>query len=185
VITPCPAGNFACYATQPAGTSFYVTGNPFTGTDPVTASIGHSGIPTGSFTDLFTFTIGTAGQGEIGSGSGSAITFFIGGIANVDFTNVYIDNGTTQYFASAGDLAADSITIEGVPIFGGVLNTLYIEGSVYANNGTGGVGSYGGSLGFTPGAVPEPGTWAMMLLGFGAIGFGLRRRRPAFQAQLA
>ena len=27
------------------------------------------------------------------------------------------------------------------------------------------------------GAVPEPGTWLMMLLGFGAIGFGMRRRR--------
>lgn len=29
------------------------------------------------------------------------------------------------------------------------------------------------------GAVPEPGTWAMMLLGFGAIGFGMRRRKSA------
>ena len=28
-------------------------------------------------------------------------------------------------------------------------------------------------------AVPEPATWAMMLLGFGAIGFSVRRRRPA------
>lgn len=26
-------------------------------------------------------------------------------------------------------------------------------------------------------AVPEPGTWAMMLLGFGMVGFGLRSRR--------
>lgn len=26
-------------------------------------------------------------------------------------------------------------------------------------------------------AVPEPATWAMMLFGFGAIGFGMRRRR--------
>lgn len=28
-----------------------------------------------------------------------------------------------------------------------------------------------------PGAVPEPGTWMMMLVGFGAIGFATRRRR--------
>lgn len=28
------------------------------------------------------------------------------------------------------------------------------------------------------GAVPEPSTWAMMLLGFGAVGFGMRRRKP-------
>ena len=28
-------------------------------------------------------------------------------------------------------------------------------------------------------AVPEPGIWAMMLLGFGAIGFSLRRRKSA------
>ena len=26
------------------------------------------------------------------------------------------------------------------------------------------------------GAVPEPGTWAMMLVGFGAVGYGMRRR---------
>ena len=36
------------------------------------------------------------------------------------------------------------------------------------------------------GAVPEPGTWAMMLLGFGGMGVALRRRRKsAYIAQLA
>lgn len=30
-----------------------------------------------------------------------------------------------------------------------------------------------------PGAVPEPGTWAMMLIGFGAIGGAMRARRRA------
>jgi hypothetical protein len=28
-------------------------------------------------------------------------------------------------------------------------------------------------------AVPEPGTWAMMLIGFGAVGFAMRRRKSA------
>ena len=34
------------------------------------------------------------------------------------------------------------------------------------------------------GAVPEPATWAMMLLGFGAIGASMRRRKPIL-AQIA
>ena len=35
------------------------------------------------------------------------------------------------------------------------------------------------------GAVPEPATWAMMLLGFGAMGMSLRRRRIAKSFQTA
>ena len=34
-------------------------------------------------------------------------------------------------------------------------------------------------------AVPEPATWAMMLLGFGAIGMGMRRQRKTAVRQLA
>ena len=33
--------------------------------------------------------------------------------------------------------------------------------------------------------VPEPATWAMMLLGFGAVGFAMRRRRRPMLTQLA
>ena len=41
--------------------------------------------------------------------------------------------------------------------------------------------------GIGTGAVPEPGTWATMLLGFGAIGYSMRRRRAKLApgAQLA
>ena len=38
---------------------------------------------------------------------------------------------------------------------------------------------------FTINAVPEPATWALMLLGFGAIGFGMRRRREMGALQFA
>lgn len=34
--------------------------------------------------------------------------------------------------------------------------------------------------GFGAGGVPEPGTWALMIMGFGLAGAGLRRRRAAF-----
>ena len=34
-------------------------------------------------------------------------------------------------------------------------------------------------------AVPEPGTWAMMLLGFGGVGFAMRRRQRSPLSQMA
>lgn len=69
----------------------------------------------------------------------------------------------------------------------------------YNNNGTLAVGAYGylnpdvrlytgGSLTQTSEvvvdtpAVPEPATWGMMILGIGAVGYAMRRRRVAFAA---
>ena len=46
-------------------------------------------------------------------------------------------------------------------------------------------GSFTGNVRITTGAVPEPGTWALMLLGFGAVGFAMRRQRRPVLAQLA
>jgi hypothetical protein len=42
-----------------------------------------------------------------------------------------------------------------------------------------------GNLTFQVQGVPEPGTWAMMLLGFGGIGMMIRRRRKEGLPQLA
>ena len=59
--------------------------------------------------------------------------------------------------------------------------TLTVEGT------RGEIGSYGGNVSFQahPEDVPEPATWGLMLLGFGAIGWQLRRRRSALLAQAA
>jgi hypothetical protein len=44
-------------------------------------------------------------------------------------------------------------------------------------------GALSGNITMNP--VPEPATWAMMLLGFGAVGFAMRRRRRPALMQLA
>ena len=46
-----------------------------------------------------------------------------------------------------------------------------------ASFSTFGDASYSGTLSFGTAAVPEPATWALMLLGFGALGVSMRRRR--------
>jgi hypothetical protein len=174
---------------------------------PISATIGHTGIPTGDFTDVFTFRIGPiapdplAGT-NIGSGSGSvttsvAIADFLGNL-DTDLTSVVFNNGVSDFMASlvlrdstgavctvrGGPLdcgISEQFALTGVPIFSGNIDTLTVTGTSRGN------GHYGGDLTFTPNsAVPEPATWAMMLLGFAGIGWQLRRKRSnAALAQFA
>ena len=55
--------------------------------------------------------------------------------------------------------------------------TLHIQGTRGSN------ASYEGGIAFA--AVPEPATWAMMLIGFGAVGYSMRRRRKPGLPQIA
>jgi PEP-CTERM motif len=171
-------------------TSFLVSGNIFSG--PISATIGHTGIAAGSFSDTFQFTIP-----QTGTGSGSITTTVdVGdflGVTDLDITSVII-NGTILATETLRDINGLVCTTEGVgtcgatetfasslvPITANVQNTIVVTGT------SRGLGSYGGNLTFSPAAVPEPATWAMMLLGFAGIGFQLRRKRSgAALAQLA
>ena len=197
VITPGAPGN----GNQP-GTSFQVSGNPFTGTDIVTAILGHTGLFPGSFTDDYQFTIGPVipplGGTQIGTGSGSlttSITFGqVGGPADVNIASVLVNGfaATPTFFNLAmaqcftpgvADCGAfEQFRIDGVPIVSGVLNHILVNGSVggpLPPNTQTGLGSYSATATFQPGAVPEPATWALMLFGFAAVGWQLRRARPA------
>jgi hypothetical protein len=58
---------------------------------------------------------------------------------------------------------------------------LAVNGTDTLQNG----GSFAGTVTILTAAVPEPATWAMMLLGFGAIGLSMRKRRRPVLAQIA
>ncbi|MHA6719735.1 collagen-binding domain-containing protein [Sphingomonas sp. RS6] len=63
-----------------------------------------------------------------------------------------------------------------------VTNSSALEGSIVARNfqlnGEIHLGTYAGTDEFlTPPGVPEPATWAMLMIGFGSLGFVSRRRR--------
>jgi hypothetical protein len=66
---------------------------------------------------------------------------------------------------------------------GGDPGTVTLSNATVRYQSTGLTGS-GSAIG-TPTAVPEAATWAMMLFGFGAVGYSLRRRRRTTITQLA
>jgi hypothetical protein len=146
--------------------------------------------PSSFFVFLIGSTLTTASASSItvlNGGPGSGIFFDVGSSATL---------GTGTLFA--GNILADqSITLNtGASIVCGraiALNAaVTMDTNVVSNNcsGTQGAGTDFGSNGFSgdtaaAGAVPEPSTWAMMLLGFGALGLNMRRRRRTVLAQVA
>ncbi|MEO6382126.1 MAG: FxDxF family PEP-CTERM protein [Nitrobacter sp.] len=165
---------------QPAGTSFLVSGNIFSG--PITASFGHVGIVAGAFTDLFQFTIPQTGTG---SGAVTTSTALFGSSIDTDLLSVFVNGlaANVTYRDSLGNVclvrnvgtcgADETYAINNVPITFGALNTITVNGLSRGN------GSFGGNATFIPSPVPEPATWAMMLVGFGAVGFSMRRARKS------
>ena len=152
------------------GAFFIVSGDPFMG--PVSGAYGRSGIGSGTFTDRFLFTLGDP---RGGFGSGSITTILAGALGratDLDFTEVTFNNGSTVFNVPIGpgiSFGQETGGLSNVPITPGVQNILSVS---YLSRGQ---GSYGGNLTFNP--VPEPATWAMMLMGFAGLGMVIRHRR--------
>lgn len=134
--------------------------------DGSTTTIGYSeaGLSTPTFTEWLIFTDTLAAIDSVTLDTSSR---------SVDFTSAYLTDGVTNYalslLYSVGSLESWGLNDT---VLGPGTYELVINGN---NNGT---GSLGGTITIQQ-AVPEPATWAMMLLGFGAVGFALRRRRKA------
>lgn len=172
----------------PADVNFAVTGNISSG--PVTAAIKSIAVAGGAFTDYFIFAID-----QTGTGTGAVTTSFndIAFSVGLQFSTVTIEKGTFSggiFTPFADPIANDKVsatfttnpatplsTSASIGTYGiqqGIFNRITINGQ------SGGAGSYGGNITFIPTSpVPEAATWAMMLAGFGAVGFAMRSRRTA------
>lgn len=146
---------------------FDVSGDISSG--PISASFGRSGLGSGNFMDTFLFTID---QNGLGSGS---ITTILSGLpmsaTDLDFTSVVFNNGMMDFVVNTTTGAIEQGGLANVPITFGTQNSLTVN---YLSRGS---GSYGGTLAFSPEAIPEPATWGMLLIGFGALGMVVRRRK--------
>lgn len=113
--------------------------------------------------------------------SGTTATESNGHWLDVFWDPVAIAPATTQYLVFTSTNNSYGIS--------GSIGNPYLSGQVYANGGFGSFPSYDYTFrtysddGFAA-AIPEPSTWAMLILGFAGVGFMTYRRnaRPASKA---
>ena len=119
-------------------------------------------VGTGPFTDLYTFTLPFA-RTFTATIFSQAVNF---PVDNVNFPVGGVKLNSLQWArTSVGNPEIRSITA----VLGAGTHTISVKG----NSGAEGV--YNGSASLA--GVPEPMTWAMLIMGFGLVGFSLRRRK--------
>jgi hypothetical protein len=143
-------------------------------TPPDSGTFGNSFNPAmpGMFTD--TYGIDLSGPSL---GNGSLISVSLNAGNNIDFAcmacSVMFDSTAFTLMSSGG---LDVFTLNPTSLSAG-LHALTITGNIVSGPSA----AYSGTVNFNL-PVPEPATWAMMLLGFAGIGLSMRRRQPATAA---
>lgn len=120
-----------------------------------------------AFTATFNFTV--PGNGNVGI---AAISIRTNNASNINFTSGIFDNDPLRTFSITNGVV-DVASFEGT--IGSGFHSFTLNGNLNPPSGLGNAG-FGGDVSFSLAAVPEPTTWALFILGFGAIGFGMRRR---------
>ena len=136
------------------------------------ANFGDTGIETLAFNDAFDFALPTGV-----SSFTLTSTFTVNPKNDINFTTAAF-NGQTFTIGSTGQ--NEYRFLNNVKVTGGAPQHLVISGT------SGGNGSYGGVISFTPFVgVPEPTSWALMIAGFGGVGGVLRVRKDRKAAATA
>lgn len=145
------------------GTLFIQPGFASSGEDAIVNFTAHAN-------GQFVFDLDFARIDTTSNGNGVNLLAFVNG------ANVFGEGGSYYLAPVAGNSAA----------FDATLNLKYGDIVTFGVNNNGDT-SYDGTgiSGTITGAVPEPATWAMLLLGFGMVGAGLRYRSKSTKARFA
>ena len=120
--------------------------------------------------------------------AGLAITGISGTINGVPISGLFDIPGNPYYYLTSGPTFLDG---SGVRFNAGAAQNIAffhqdnVASNVYRVNGNGTISAFGpatSSRVAAVSAVPEPATWLSMILGFGAIGFAMRRRSKVVKA---
>jgi hypothetical protein len=147
-----------------------------TKTYSITATNFESGAPTDPVTGMFTFTFDNAAPITLPSPAGLSVSGF-----NVAYNGPALFSFTkgSDMLIVGNNIGLGSFSVSpATPGFGfamlGVSSTPTISNFTYS---AGGKLWHSSNVAITEvPAVPEPATWAMLLMGFGGMGFAMRRR---------
>jgi hypothetical protein len=192
--TPASAAVIQCYQVGPndpacahTDTNVLMTGTG--GPNFVNTNFNGAGAITGTISSDEALVMGASGQADVNSVDGlintlsynllNGLTFttatfnLLGGTGNVDFT------GTVFGITSDGVDFSRQISGNGQN-FGGITGDAGERFTGFTLASSGGFATFQQlRLDGVASGVPEPATWALMLMGFGAVGFSMRRGRHA------